>query len=528
MADTKKPGTSTQKRGRTAAKPTTIDLDAKEISGSAAKGTQGQQSAKFGRDAASATRSSSASRAGSKSSTSKPAGSGAKPATSSTGNTAKNTGQDNKTPTASTGPSKSPSAAASDKQSTSTKTADNSDKASGSGAQQPPSSGKTASGGTRFGGIFSGVVSALAGAAAAIVGLGIIGQFDGASRIPLVGTLYESNDSKTAITREDMDLINARIDELAASNNNTAATDSVGIARLEQKIAELETSLAGAENTPDTERVGKLEQEVESLSTVVADLSETISGDSISQDGSPAVALAAVNAKIADLGKQLAAITQPDLAPVRSTIETVKADIASLRESLDKNSGEISAVSDMATRLDKEIETIRVNSKVAKTVALNSLGSALQNGRSLFTPVSSLEALGGVTEETRRLAELDRQGIPSTETLTSELRAIEQEVQNPETASSDASITDKLWANARSLVTVRSSGPREGDSVAAILSRVRANVENDELQAARDEWNTLPPETATRYQEWQEKLDRRLEAFQLYNALSQKEPSSAG
>lgn len=528
MADTKKPGTSTQKRGRTAAKPTTIDLDAKEISGSAAKGTQGQQSAKFGRDAASATRSSSASRAGSKSSTSKPAGSGAKPATRSTGNTAKNTGQDNKSPTASTGPSKNPSAAASDKQSASTKTAENSDKASGSGAQQPPSSGKTPSGKTPSGGIFSGVISALAGAAAAIVGLGIIGQFDGASRIPLVGTLYESNDSKPAISREDMDLINARIDELAASNNNTAATDSVGIARLEQKIAELETSLAGAENTPDTERVGKLEQEVESLSTVVADLSETISGDSISQDGSPAVALAAVNAKIADLGKQLAAITQPDLAPVRSAIETVKADIASLREALDKNGGEISAVSDMATKLDKEIETIRVNSKVARTVALNSLGSALQNGRSLFTPVSSLEALGGVTEETRRLAELDRQGIPSTETLTSELRAIEREVQNPETASSDASITDKLWANARSLVTVRSSGPREGDSVAAILSRVRANVENDELQAARDEWNTLPPETATRYQEWQEKLDRRLEAFQLYNALSQKEPSSAG
>jgi len=101
-------------------------------------------------------------------------------------------------------------------------------------------------------------------------------------------------------------------------------------------------------------------------------------------------------------------------------------------------------------------------------------------------------------------------------------------VQNPNAPSKDGSITERFWANAQNMVSFRTSGPQEGDTPLAILSRVKAHVEADNLSQAKAEWETLPADVRENGASWLAQLNGRIEAFGLQNALNQKLTAEAG
>ena len=112
--------------------------------------------------------------------------------------------------------------------------------------------------------------------------------------------------------------------------------------------------------------------------------------------------------------------------------------------------------------------------------------------------------------------------------LAAELDAFANGIQNPTGVSEDASLSDKFWANAQSLVSFRSTGPREGSDPLAILSRVKDAVKNDNLVSAATEWQQLPADIRQSGEPWANRLAIRTEAYALQKEISSILASQAG
>ncbi|KAG1702791.1 hypothetical protein GQR58_004282 [Nymphon striatum] len=135
---------------------------------------------------------------------------------------------------------------------------------------------------------------------------------------------------------------------------------------------------------------------------------------------------------------------------------------------------------------------------------------------------------GSETPETARLEALNASGIATRKQLVNSLDAVINSVQNPNAPAKGGSISDRFWANAQNLVSFRTSGPQEGDTPLAILSRVKAKVEVDDLSAAKAEWEKLPSNVRENGASWIAQLGTRIEAFALHKSLNQKLTAEAG
>jgi len=172
-------------------------------------------------------------------------------------------------------------------------------------------------------------------------------------------------------------------------------------------------------------------------------------------------------------------------------------------------------LNEQSETLNDTVASVKASEKIAKSVAVNALATALENDDPLSLPISSIKALIGETPETKRLEEINATGIASRKELSSNLDALINTVQNPNAPSKDGSITERFWANAQSMVSFRTSGPQEGDTPLAILSRVKADVEADNLSQAKAEWTSLPAGIRENGASWLTQLNGRIEAFGL-------------
>ena len=185
-------------------------------------------------------------------------------------------------------------------------------------------------------------------------------------------------------------------------------------------------------------------------------------------------------------------------------------------------------MTEQASTLETTVAAVKASETVARTVAINALGTALDNDDSILPSLTSIESLGGNSKELERLKELANTGIPTRKNLLEELAVFTDSIQNPENDSSSGTVADRFWANARNLVSFRSSGPQPGDRPVAILSRVTANLKDGNLLRAAEEWQGLPEEVRQRGASWSEKLDKRREAFALFETLSSQFDASSG
>lgn len=375
----------------------------------------------------------------------------------------------------------------------------------------------------------NGFVSALAGGLVAVLGLGAVGQFDGAKNIPLIGSLYGGG-SEVANT--------VSPEDIAALQNKVAALTSrptVDLAPINSKISELDgliKSLSEASSEGDSvadaatlSRIDQLEAGIESLKNELANVVAG-SGDTGLSKSDLDAALASVNTRIDAINAGVGSAEQMD--GLAKELSSISDSLANLQAQVTKNSEQVTTLNSQSSELESTVASVKASEQIAKSVAVNALATALHNDDPLGLPISSLEALVGEMPETKRLAELAQAGIPTTKELVSSLDAFTEAMQNPANVSEDATLSDRFWANAQSLVTFRSTGPREGDDPSAILSRVRASLVKGELSSAASEWAALPAEAQTSGAPWKQKLDMRVEAFSLYQEISTKLAAQAG
>lgn len=346
-------------------------------------------------------------------------------------------------------------------------------------------------------------ISALAGGVVAILGLGVIGQFDGARNLPLIGPIYGDNGAgQQSGSTEEIAELRERIDQLSAQSDNTTGVD---LGPVEQRIGELETLLSGLQES--------------------------------SGDGESSAALASLQATVEELARQVntvganaasgASVDSERLAVAEKTIAEVSTALNGLKSAVEQNATNLSELSSRSEDLNQTVASVKASEKVARSVAVNALATALENDDPLLLPISSLEALLGETAETTELKQLVQSGIPTRKSLVSGLDEFASRLQD-QSVSEDATLSDRFWENAQKLVTFRSTGPREGDDALAIISRVRANVDKGELADAKAEWMKLSDDVRSRGASWENNLEQRIKAFALQKVIAASLIDQAG
>ena len=390
------------------------------------------------------------------------------------------------------------------------------------------------------GSFFGKLSSAFMGGVAALVGFGAIGLWDGARELPIIGNFYGGSQS-ASIDSTELDALKAEIAALKQGN----ASNSVDLSPINQKLTSLESSIseikeASGDSNELNEKVTSLEQGFAAVNTSIAEITASAADGSNTSPVALSTAISSLDKRLetleADLGTVADSVSKnPALDAVSNSIgsletqvQEISKSVTNLQESADANAQTLSGLTAQSETLESTVASVKASEKVAKSVAVNALATALENDDALSLPVASVKALIGETPETKRLEELSADGIASRKELISNLDKIINSVQNPNTPSKEGSITDRFWANAQNLVSFRTSGPQEGDTPLAILSRVKAKVEADDLSAAKAEWQTLPQDVRDNGASWLAQLDTRIEAFGLHDALNQKLTAEAG
>ncbi len=515
MASRAKPTGTTGRNAKRSQKPQTIDLDAKEVKSTAETKAEANKT--------SAAKSSTSSK-------------------TSASATATSKAADTKATSSSEGEKKSTSTAAPKTSNTPKLGRPSPEKDDKDVKPVPPKAAQEARRG--------GFGSALVGGVVTVLGLGVLGQFDSASKIPFIGSIY---DQKTEVVDNsgnaaEIAALKSQIEEI--SNNQNSAPSNVDLGPLTERISKIEEAAAGQSD----ERIVGLESTIEDLNSKITAITSAVESGSDASTAEVTAALAAISSRMGDVENGVAELKEAtsngssseaiaealakvdalsaqvtelssqepvDLSPLQASIDDIAKSVASLGEKADANSAGLADVVG-------QIASVKVNEKVARSVAVNALGTALQNNDPLSIPIASIEALAGETPETKRLKELNEAGIPSTTELASGLDWITQTVQNPVADTSNGGVSDRLWANVQNLVTFRSRGPQEGDTPIAILSRVKAGVESGNLNAARNEWSALPASIRENDNGWIAKLDARAEALAIQKKLSDELNAAAG
>ena len=423
-------------------------------------------------------------------------------------------------------------------------------------AAKPSSKQPEAKSGSGFGGM---IFSALLGGAATVAGLGAIGQVDGADKLPLIGSLYASSQESNSNSANSSQIENlqAQIDRLSANQQSIVTTD-VDLAPIAERLTAVETVIAELPES-GAEKFAELESRLENLSGSLSEMASVTSqaGDSATNP-QLAAALADIGSRLANMESQVANVQSatstsdalsetitrvdnlenglanlgaqeiPNLAPITEQVAALEQSTANLLDTVEKNSQALQILQEKSTQIDEQIESAKSSQKVARSVALNALGTSLENGDGLSISVASIATLVGETPETKRLGELAEKGIASVSELQSGFEQFTDQARVETAAPQNDGLIASLLSSAQKLVKITPSGPISGETPEAIFSRIRAALSTGDLQAVASEWEQLPESMRQQGNGWITQVKERLEAFSLFAAISKSLSGSSG
>ena len=509
MASRAKPTRSSSRTTRSTRKraPETIDLPAKEVKDSSPVGKDAKTSAANAKGADTK-------------STAKAAA--PKPSESKTGAKAepKSTAQGDK-PFGGDKPSTQPS---SGKSQFGRNAGSQSSTASAPGKPDPVATARSSSDkGSGFGAM---LVSAILGGAITIGGLGALGNTPNAGKLPLVGSLFQGQAQEGDGVSSQVAELQSRLEQLETAGAPTGPDPEI-----ETRLQSIESSLqelsgqSGTTTVP-AETAGKLaelERQVSELGAALAANAESAN----SQNTDPQLA-----ASLTELSDRLSDLENAQPVDLSSTVEKLGDRLSKatgvtdeLSARTDANAQALAELADRTQQIETSIASVKTSEKVARSVAANLLGSALESGENLNVPIASLEALYGQSEETNRLTELSQAGIPSRDDLIGEFETFRDQIETqtaaPQAESGDGFL-NRLLISAKSLVKVRPAGPVEGDDAGAILSRIRHQLDQGDLVKVNEEWQNLPQEMQDAGSGWIARVKTRQEAIALFESLSSR------
>lgn len=313
---------------------------------------------------------------------------------------------------------------------------------------------------------------------------------------------------------EKLAAMQSKIDQLetaTAQPNSDAGSKPVDLSTIKERIAALENAPAPVSGDGGGITVGEITKlqtaydDLTSKSEILASRLSTLeTSEPVQTDTSTITSL--INSAIAPISNSA--------KQTGSKIEQVEGKIASLTKKIDEE------VDARINAFDEKLKNAATGEKLAKSVAINALKSAVENGQPFSAALTSLETLAGSSKPLEKLKPFADNGIATNKQLLDEFHNIQGSILAAASNDPDASISDRLMLSLQSLVTISSDEALPGGSPEAVISRIDANLKSDNFGAAISEWKTLPDPAQQLSKAWIDKLDQRMDADrQMYKLM---------
>lgn len=262
------------------------------------------------------------------------------------------------------------------------------------------------------------------------------------------------------------------------------------------------------------ERIGRLEAGVAELEKRLADVGARV-------DARPAVAAPASQGpdpelaqRVADLANRVAAVERA------ASASSPPVDIEPLRRQV----AELAArVGEIASRPPP------ASDRAAYAMALGAVRQAAARGAPFANELGLLRPLARDAAAVDALNGAAVRGVKSRETLLAEFPTVGAAILAALEPAPSGGWLDRLTGHARSLVTIRPSGPVAGATPDAVVSRMRAKVAAGDLAGALQEREALPEPGKAASADFAREASARLDLDQRLEALARSGPAgSAG
>lgn len=299
------------------------------------------------------------------------------------------------------------------------------------------------------------------------------------------------------------------------------------------QLAALQAQLRDLQNRPaptgDTrtldalgQRVGRIEDAVTKLPAGDTGVSERVAAADNALR-SLGVALAALNKRNDDIAASAtAARERADAADKAVTDLRASFQDAAKNASPSIAPAELSALQQRVSALEQSTKAAReeiarissADAPVRLAVSASLLRDAAAGGQPFATELAQAKSLGADDAALAPLAPFAAAGVPSTQTLAQELRALIPALAKVSGAQApEGGFLDRLQANAGKLVRVRPVDAPPGDDASAVLVRVEIAAARADIPAALAELGRLDAATRAPAQAWIAKANARQAAL---------------
>jgi hypothetical protein len=272
------------------------------------------------------------------------------------------------------------------------------------------------------------------------------------------------------------------------------------LAALTGKVSDLETGLATQLAALRT----SIAKDVESRTQVAMQVSEAAQSSALRTDND----VTAVKTDMARLAERIetAQVASDNVtADAKLALQEaaqLKTDFESLRAAAAKPADVAAAVAPIAERtatLEKSVQEVMQGDSARKESAervvlaleLQNLKRALDNGQKYAAELDEVKKVAGNRLDLTALTRLQDEGAPSLADLTKEFRVAADNAIDAEAETENASVVDRLWAGAKSVIRVRRIDLKPDDkSAEATIGRMQVALNDgrltDVLEAAKD------------------------------------------
>ena len=272
---------------------------------------------------------------------------------------------------------------------------------------------------------------------------------------------------------------------------------------------------ASAESSPE---IASLRSEVDGLKQQLATIPTDLQpGDALEKR------LAALEAK----GDTTAANpeTESQIKALQDTVAQLKNASATAAEQANT---QLSDLGDRLAPAEKTLKDQPGEAAVSKAIAATYLKAAVDRGDPFLTELQTFSSLAPDDPAIAGLKRMAATGIKSKAALATEFdataTAISEALNQPVQGES---MTDRLMASARSLISVRPVGNVTGTDWGAILARMEDKLTNGDIKGAALEWDGLPDGAKAASKDFKAELDARATADDLTRGMAERTATPA-
>jgi len=206
-------------------------------------------------------------------------------------------------------------------------------------------------------------------------------------------------------------------------------------------------------------------------------------------------------------------VAQNSGGPTEESLNALQQQLADTKAAAATQTAELSRRLEAA---EAQINDRGPEQQVARAVAAAGLKAAIDRGGSFEAELQAYTNIAGDDPAIAELKTFAADGAPSREQLQSEFPAVADAIiQASVPADPDQGIAARLLSSAMSVVKVRRVGDVEGETVDAIVSRIEDRLRSGDLQAAAQQWDTLPDAAKSASTDFKRKLDARVQVENL-------------